>query len=51
MSFLSSVTSILELIKIPGISVPREGSKPTKPDDCGKREDDHAKEKDDLSQE
>jgi hypothetical protein len=35
MSFLSGVTSILELIKIPGISVPREGCKPTKPDDCG----------------
>src|ERR1700726_608560 len=35
MSFLSGVTSILELIKIPGISVPREECKPTKPDDCG----------------
>ena len=36
MSILSSVTSILELIKIPGIGVPRgEECKPTKPDDCG----------------
>jgi hypothetical protein len=35
MSFLSSITSILELIKIPGISVPQEGCNPTKPDDCG----------------
>jgi hypothetical protein len=53
MSFLSSVTSILELIKIPGISVPREGCKPTKPDDCGdgkqsKWNDDH-KGRDDYS--
>ena len=35
MSILSSVTSILELIKIPGIGVPRGESKPTRPDDCG----------------
>src|SRR3979490_2457331 len=35
MSILSSVTSILELIKIPGIGVPREEFKPTKPDDGG----------------
>jgi hypothetical protein len=35
MSILSSVTSILELIKIPGIGVPREECKPTRPDDCG----------------
>ena len=35
MSFLSSVTSILELIKIPGTTVPREDYKPTRPDDCG----------------
>ena len=35
MSFLSSVTSILELIKIPGTGVPREAYKPTGPDDCG----------------
>ncbi|SHG98167.1 hypothetical protein [Bradyrhizobium erythrophlei] len=35
MSILSSVMSILELIKIPGISVPGEESKPTQPDDCG----------------
>jgi hypothetical protein len=35
MSILSSITSILELIKIPGIGVPREESKPTKPDDFG----------------
>jgi hypothetical protein len=53
MSFLSGVTSILELIKIPGISVPREGCKPTKPDDCGdgkqaKWNDDH-KGRDDYS--
>jgi hypothetical protein len=32
MSILSSVTSILALIKIPGIGVPREEGKPTKPD-------------------
>jgi hypothetical protein len=53
MSFLSGVTSILELIKIPGISVPREGCKPTQPDDCGdgkqaKWNDDH-KGRDDYS--
>jgi hypothetical protein len=46
MSFLSSITSILGLIKIPGI-------KPTKPDDCGdgkqaKWNDDH-KGRDDYS--
>jgi hypothetical protein len=35
MSFLSSVTSILELIKIPRISVPQEGRNPTKLDDGG----------------
>ena len=35
MSFLSSVTSILELIKIPGTGVPREDYKPTRSDDCG----------------
>jgi len=35
MSILSSVTSILELIKIPGIGSPREECKPTRPDDCG----------------
>jgi hypothetical protein len=35
MSMLSSVTSILELIKIPGIGVPRGECKPTNPDDCG----------------
>src|ERR1700716_504444 len=39
MSILSSVTSILELIKIPGIGVPREECKPTKPDDCGNGKD------------
>jgi hypothetical protein len=54
MSILSSVTSILELIKIPGIGVPREECKPTKPDDCGdgkqsKWNDDH-KGRDDYSQ-
>ena len=53
MSILSSVTSILELIKIPGIGVPREECKPTKPDDCGngkhsKWNDDH-KGRDDYS--
>jgi hypothetical protein len=53
MSILSSVTSILELIKIPGIAVPREECKPTKPDDCGdgkhsKWNDDH-KGRDDYS--
>jgi hypothetical protein len=35
MSFLSSLTGILELIKIPGISVPQEGRNPTKLDDGG----------------
>lgn len=35
MSILSSVTSILELIKIPGIGATREECNPTKPDDCG----------------
>ena len=35
MSILDSVTSILELIKSPGIGVPREECKPTKPDDRG----------------
>jgi hypothetical protein len=45
MSILSSVTSILELIKIPGIGVPREECKPTKPDDCGN--DKHSKWNDD----
>jgi hypothetical protein len=62
MSIRSSVTSILELIKIPGIGVPREECKPTKPDDCGdgkhskwnddhKGRDDYAKDgdKDDYS--
>jgi hypothetical protein len=34
-SILDSVTSILELIKSPGIGVPREECKPTKPDDRG----------------
>ena len=53
MSIRSSVTSILELIKIPGIGVPREECKPTKPDDCGngkqsKWNDDH-KGRDDYS--
>src|SRR3982074_323715 len=43
MSILSSVTSILELIKIPGIGVPREECKPTKPDDCGNGKDDYSK--------
>src|ERR1700726_2324417 len=62
MSIRSSVTSILEMIKIPGTGVPREECKPTKPDDCGdgkhskwnddhKGRDDYAKngEKDDYS--
>lgn len=35
MSILSSVASILELIKIPGIGATREEYNPTKPDDCG----------------
>jgi hypothetical protein len=35
MSILSSLTSILELIKIPGTGVPREECKPTKPHDGG----------------
>jgi hypothetical protein len=53
MSIRSSVTSILEMIKIPGIGVPREECKPTKPDDCGdgkhsKWNDDH-KGRDDYS--
>ena len=53
MSIRSSVTSILEMIKIPGIGVPREEGKPTKPDDCGdgkhsKWNDDH-KGRDDYS--
>jgi len=53
MSIRSCVTSILELIKIPGIGVPREECKPTKPDDCGngkhsKWNDDH-KGRDDYS--
>ena len=53
MSIRSSVTSILELIKIPGIGVPREECKPTRPDDCGngkqsKWNDDH-KGRDDYS--
>ena len=39
MSILSSVTSILELIKIPGIGVPRGESKPTRPDDHEDRDD------------
>ena len=43
MSLLSSLTSILELIKIPGIGVPREECKPTKPDDCGNGKDDYSK--------
>jgi hypothetical protein len=52
MSIRSSVTSILEMIKIPGIGVPREECKP-KPDDCGdgkhsKWNDDH-KGRDDYS--
>jgi hypothetical protein len=34
-SILDSITSILEVIKSPGIGVPREECKPTKPDDCG----------------
>ena len=62
MSIRSSVTSILEMIKIPGTGVPREECKPTKPDDCGdgkhskwnddhKGRDDYAKngDKDDYS--
>jgi hypothetical protein len=53
MSILSSVTSILGLIKIPGIGVPREECEPTKPDDCGngkhsKWNDDHQR-RDDYS--
>jgi hypothetical protein len=35
MSILSSVTSILELIKSPRVGVAREECKPTRPDDCG----------------
>jgi hypothetical protein len=35
MSILSSVTSLLALIKIPGIGVPRGECNATKPDDCG----------------
>ncbi|HEY0800512.1 MAG TPA: hypothetical protein VGD54_06690, partial [Steroidobacteraceae bacterium] len=35
MSILSSVTSILELIRLPRNGVSREECKPTKPDDCG----------------
>jgi hypothetical protein len=45
MSILSSVTSILALIKIPGIGVPREECQPTKPDDGGN--DKHSKWNDD----
>jgi hypothetical protein len=35
MSILSGVTSILELIRNPGIGVPRGGPNAIKPDDCG----------------
>jgi hypothetical protein len=45
MSILSSLTSILQLIKIPGIGVPNEDDKPTGPDDCGNGE--HSKWNDD----
>jgi hypothetical protein len=38
MSILSSLTSILQLIKIPGIGVPSEDHEPTRPDDCGNGE-------------
>jgi hypothetical protein len=53
MSILSSVTCILDLIKIPGIGVPRGVCNATKPDDCGdgkqsKWNDDH-KGRDDYS--
>src|SRR3981081_4154796 len=50
MSILSSVTNILELIKIPGIGVPREESKL---EDCGNGKDDYPKlsGKDDYSKE
>lgn len=48
MSILSSVTSILERIKIPGIGVPRQECNPTKSDDCGdhKDRDDYSKKSD-----
>lgn len=50
MSILSSVASILELIKIPGLGSKREASEPTEPDDGkhSKWNDDH-RERDDYS--
>lgn len=53
MSILSSITSILELIKIPGMGVSREEGEPTKSDDWGnhKGRDDYSKDgKGDYSQ-